>query len=110
MTATGLLSSKENYVNCRRRIFLTFLSHPALSARGSYDHGFLCSSSFIFLIEKQLMTLAIAVRNNPIPKYGVTLSVTIDMIMQVIAAKAKMILAAIMSVFFVFFIFLSLLF
>ena len=56
------------------------------------------------------MTLAIAVRNNPIPKYGVTLSVTIDMIMQVIAAKAKMILAAIMNVFFVFFIFLSLLF
>jgi hypothetical protein len=84
-------------VNCRRRIFLIFLSHPALSARGSYDHGFFCSSSFIFLIEKQLMTLAIAVRNNPIPKYGVTLSVTIDMIMQVIAAKAKMILAAVIS-------------
>lgn len=56
------------------------------------------------------MKLAIAVRNNPIPKYGVTLSVTIDMIMQAIAAKAKMILAAIMNVFFVFFIFLSLLF
>ena len=52
------------------------------------------------------MKFATAVQNSPIARYGNVTSLTIDMIIQVTPAKAKMILAAIAIVFVVFFIFM----